>query len=77
MKITYKILNVLLFLMISTSLCSAQEVVQVGVATPQTQAEEGNIEILRQRAIRNATEMAVTQVAGALISVGKGDTAWI
>jgi len=61
-------------LLISISLCIAQEVVQVGVATPQTQAEEGNIEILRQRAIRNATEIAVTQVLGALISQDKEDT---
>ncbi len=75
MKNTCNVLIILSLLLISTSLCIAKEVVQIGVATPQTQAEEGNIEILRQRAIRNAAEMAVTQVAGALISVGKGDAA--
>ena len=74
MKITSTVSIVLSLLLISISLCIAQEVVQVGVATPQTQAEEGNIEILRQRAIRNATEIAVTQVLGALISQDKEDT---
>lgn len=75
MKIRHMLLTLLFLLPVSTSLYGAEVVEQVGVATPQSQAEEGNIEILRKRAIRNATELAVTRVAGALISEEKGDTA--
>ena len=49
-------------------------VIQTGVASPQSEAEEKNIEKLRERAIRNAMDLAVMQVSGALISGERGET---
>ncbi len=48
------------------------EVIQTGVASPQSASEEGNIEQLRKRALRNAMDLAVMQVTGAEISSERG-----
>lgn len=48
------------------------KVVQVGVASPQTDAEKGNIEKLRKRALTNAAELALQQVTGVEISTVRG-----
>ena len=48
------------------------KVVQVGVASPQTDAEKGNIEKLRKRALTNAAELALQRVTGVEISTVRG-----
>jgi len=44
----------------------------IGVASPQNEYEEKNIEKLRDRAIRNAMDLAVQQVSGITISTERG-----
>lgn len=51
---------------------TAEEVIQIGIATPQAGEATDNIERLRKRAIRNAMEMAVMQVTGADITSVRG-----
>ena len=51
---------------------AAEIVLQTGIASPQTESEESNIEVLRKRAIRNALDLAVLQVSGATISSERG-----
>lgn len=62
----------LLVLMISMFLAfnvsAGVEIVQRGVATSQSSSPKMNIEQLRQRAIRNAMDLAILQVTGAEIS---------
>lgn len=53
---------------------SAVESTQTGVASPQTDSEMGNIELLRQRALRNAMDLALMEVTGASISGERGDS---
>lgn len=67
-------LTLIFLLLFTPSLHGAEIVVQTGVASPQSGAEEGNIEKLRERAIRNAMDLAVIQVSGVLVSGERGDT---
>ena len=67
-------LTVFFLLLFTPLLYGAEIVVQTGVASPQSGAEEENIEKLRERAIRNAMDLAVIQVAGVLVSAERGDT---
>jgi hypothetical protein len=46
----------------------ATEVIQTGVASPQDNSEVNNVEKLRQRAIRNALDLAQMQVVGVNVS---------
>lgn len=50
----------------------AETVIQTGVAAPQSGESHGNKEKLRQRAMRNAMELALMQVNGAEISSDRG-----
>ncbi len=59
---------------ITSEASAAVETVTTGVASPQNKEEENNIEILRQRALRNAMDLAVMQVTGATISGEKGSS---
>ncbi|PIE59386.1 MAG: hypothetical protein CSA32_04140 [Desulfobulbus propionicus] len=59
---------------ISSQASAAVEAVTTGIASPQSKEEENNIEILRQRALRNAMDLAVIQVTGATISGEKGSS---
>jgi hypothetical protein len=68
-----KILLGLLLLLLSCSGLAAIETVQTGVATAQTNSEIGNIELLRQRAIRNAMELALMEVKGISVTSEKAD----
>lgn len=52
----------------------ATQVIQKGIASPQSDAERGNIEKLRSRAIRNAMDLAVMQVTGTAVSSERGDS---
>jgi hypothetical protein len=47
---------------------AAVESTQTGVASPQKESESGNIELLRERALRNAMDLALMEVTGASIS---------
>lgn len=47
---------------------AATETIQTGVASPQSEAETKNIEVLRQRALRNAMDLALLQVTGATVN---------
>ena len=67
------ILLSLLLLLLSGSGLAAIETVQTGVATAQTNSEIGNIELLRQRAIRNAMELALMEVKGISVTSEKAD----
>ena len=67
-------LTVFFLLLFTPPLHGAEIVVQTGVSSPQSGAEEGNIEKLRERAIRNAMDLAVIQVSGVLVSGERGDT---
>ncbi len=47
---------------------AGEKIIQLGVASSQSNTQKLNIEQLRQRAIRNAMDLAVLQVTGAEIS---------
>ncbi len=61
-------------LLILSDAYGAVTVTQTGVASPQSKAETNNVEKLRARAIRNAMDLAVLQVTGALVSGERTDT---
>ena len=52
----------------------ATETTQTGVASPQNAVEADNIELLRQRALRNALDLALLQVTGAMVSGERSDS---
>lgn len=60
-------------LLISNGYC-ATETTQTGVASPQNDSETNNIELLRQRALRNALDLALLQVTGATVSGERSDS---
>ena len=68
------IINILVIILfvIQPNQLLAKEVIQIGVATPQVNQDIDNIEKLRERAIKNAMEMAVMQVTGVKITSEKG-----
>lgn len=68
------LLIVLLFLASHALAFSAETIIQTGVASPQSKAEQNNIERLRERAIRNAMNLAVLQITGAMVSGERGDS---
>jgi hypothetical protein len=47
---------------------------QTGVASPQSESEADNIELLRQRAISNAMDLAILHVTGAVVSGKRGSS---
>lgn len=51
---------------------AAVETIQTGIATARTELEKNNIEQLRERAIRNALDLAVLKVTGAMVNGEKG-----
>jgi len=57
----------------ANSFC-ATNVIQTGIASPQNKSEEGNIEKLRTRAIRNALDLAIIQVLGTDVTSEKGNS---
>ena len=66
---------VLFILFITPALCFGEaEVTLTGVASPQSDKEKNNIEKLRERAIRNAMDLAIIQVTGVTISSERGDS---
>ncbi len=71
-----KLLTYLIILTIglASEVSAAIEAITTGIASPQNKAEENNIEILRQRALRNAMNIAIMQVTGATISGEKGSS---
>ncbi len=64
----------LFFLMIALHGHCATETLQTGVASPQSDMETNNIELLRQRALNNALDMALLQVHGATVSGERSDS---
>ncbi len=74
MKRTLLISLILLMASITGQALAAVEAVTTGIASPQNEEEKNNIEILRQRALRNAMDLAVMQVTGATISGEKGSS---
>lgn len=67
------ILGVLLFSFFYYSY-GASTVIQTGVATSDNVGENINIEKLREQAIRNAMDLALLEVSGALVSSERSDT---
>jgi len=65
---------VIFLLLVLSDAYGSVTVIQTGVASPQTEAETDNIEKLRERAIRNAMDLALLQVTGALVSGERTDT---
>lgn len=61
-------------LLFAHSLNATEIVIQTGVASPQSKSEEDNIEKLRERAVRNALDLAMLQVAGALVTSERVNT---
>jgi hypothetical protein len=62
------------FLSTSVNSYGATETTQTGVASPQNDSETNNIELLRQRALRNALDLALLQVTGATVSGERSDS---
>lgn len=61
-------ISLLIILIVSSSSFGTQQITQKGVASAPDDSSQINIEQLRQRAIRNAMDLAILQVTGAEIS---------
>lgn len=66
--------SALFFLLIAHNGHCATETIQTGIASPKSDMETNNIELLRQRALRNALDMALLQVHGATMSGERSDS---
>lgn len=64
-----------LTMMVVTAASAGVQTVKTGVASPQGDSEQGNIELLRERAIRNAMELALAEVRGTTVSAERSVTA--
>lgn len=67
------LVSLALLLFISTAFAES-EVIQTGVASPRDDSEKNNIEILRERAIRNGMDLAVMEVTGIQVSSERADS---
>lgn len=63
-----------LWFMVPYSIFGASEVIQIGVATPQNEMEKNNVEKLRKRAVSNAMDLSILQIAGATVSSERKDS---
>lgn len=61
-----------LLLLFATGVSSAQVVIKTGVAYPQSASDYGNTERLRQRAMRDAMELALMEIQGAQVMAERG-----
>ncbi len=71
----YQRCAVFALMMAVTAASAGVQTVKTGVASPQGDSELGNIELLRERAIRNAMELALAEVRGTTVSAERSVTA--
>lgn len=67
-KAAFSILTILLLVLLNTADAHARMIIQTGIASPQSESDYRNVERLRQRALRDARELALEAVLGTEIS---------